>query len=95
MTFSLLGSFLLQLKTLLLLLGETFRRAKVMNFSFSRESFARRIVSPGKVSPDKVSLDNVSILFVRHGNLSIQHWFIYRKEVFARFFRSLQLLNSV
>ena len=44
--FSLLGSFVLQLKTLLLLLGETLRQAKVTNFSISDENFARRIVSP-------------------------------------------------
>ena len=44
MTFSVLGSLLLQLKTLLLLLGEIFRRAKVTNFSFSHENFAQRIV---------------------------------------------------
>ena len=44
MTFSLLGSFLFQLKTLLL--GETIRRAKVTSFSSSDENFARRIVSP-------------------------------------------------
>ena len=43
---SLVGSLVLHLKTLLLLLGETFRRAKVTNFSFSDENFARRIVSP-------------------------------------------------
>ena len=30
----------------LILLGETFRRAKVTNFSFSDENFAQRIVSP-------------------------------------------------
>ena len=39
-------SFLLQLKTLLLLLGETFRRAKVTNFSLSDENFARRKFRP-------------------------------------------------
>ena len=43
---SLVGSFVLHFNTLLLLLGETFRRAKVINFSFSDENFARRIVSP-------------------------------------------------
>ena len=43
---SLVGSLVLHFKTLLLLLGETFRRAKVTNFSFSDENFARRIVSP-------------------------------------------------
>ena len=48
------GSLVLQLKTLLLLLGKTFRRAKVTNFSFSDENFARQIVSPDKVTPDKV-----------------------------------------
>ena len=43
---SLVGSLVLHLKTLLLFLGETFRRAKVTNFSFGDENFARRIVSP-------------------------------------------------
>ena len=43
---SLVGSLVLHFKTLLLLLGKTFRRAKVTNFSFSDENFARRIVSP-------------------------------------------------
>ena len=31
---------------MIILLGETFRRAKVTNFSFSDENFARRMVSP-------------------------------------------------
>ena len=43
---SLVGSLVLHLKTLLLLMGETFRRAKVTNFLFGDENFARRIVSP-------------------------------------------------
>ena len=43
---SLVDSLVLHLKTVLLLLGETFRRAKVTNFSFGDENFARRIVSP-------------------------------------------------
>ena len=47
MTFSLLGSFLFQLKTLLL--GETIRRAKVTSFSSGDENFARRKISPDKV----------------------------------------------
>ena len=46
---------LLQLKTLVLLLGEIFRRAKVTNFWFGDENFTRRIVSPDKVLPDKVT----------------------------------------
>ena len=55
MIFFLVGSLVLHLKTLLLLLGKIFRRAKVTNFSFGDENFARRIVSPDKVLPDKVS----------------------------------------
>ena len=51
MTFSLLGSFALQLKTLLLLLGETFRCAKVMNFSRSNENFAQRKFRLAKFRP--------------------------------------------
>ena len=47
--FSLLRSFVPQLRTLLLLLGETFCRAKVTNVSFSDENLDRRILS------DKVS----------------------------------------
>ena len=43
---TLLGSLALQLKTLLLLLGEIFRRAKVTNFSFGDENFVRRIILP-------------------------------------------------
>ena len=43
-----------QLKTLSLLLGKIFRRAKVTNFLFGDENFVRRIVSPNKVLPDKV-----------------------------------------
>ena len=43
---TLLGSLSLQLKTLLLLLGEILSRAKVTNFSLGDENFARRIVSP-------------------------------------------------
>ena len=39
-------SDVLQLETLLLLLGEIFRRHKVTNFSFSDENFARPLVSP-------------------------------------------------
>ena len=46
---SLLGSFVLQLKTLLILLVKTILWAKVTNFSFSDENFAWRIVSPDKV----------------------------------------------
>ena len=45
---SLLGSLVLQLKTLLLLLGEVFRRVKVTNFSYCDENFARRILLPKK-----------------------------------------------
>ena len=45
---SLVGSVALHFKTLLFLLGETFRRAKVAIFSFSGEKFARRIVLPDK-----------------------------------------------
>ena len=43
---TLLGSPVIQLKTLLLLLGENFRLAKVMNFLFGNENFVRRIVLP-------------------------------------------------
>ena len=46
---------MLQLVILLLLLGETFRRVKVTNSSFSDDNFARRLVSPNTVLPDKVS----------------------------------------
>ena len=49
----LLGPFVIQLKILLLLLGEIFRRAKETIFSFSDENFTQLKVSPEKVSPDK------------------------------------------
>ena len=45
---------MLHFKTLLILLGETFRLGKSDEFFFSDENFARRIVSPDKVSPDKI-----------------------------------------
>ena len=41
-----LGSFVLHLKTLLLLLGEIFRQAKWMNFSFGDDNFARQKFCP-------------------------------------------------
>ena len=44
--FTLLGSLVLQLKTLLLVLGKIFRRAQVKNFLFGDENYARWIVSP-------------------------------------------------
>ena len=58
MTWITRGSLVLFFKTLLLLLGEAFRRVKVTNFSFNDKNFARRIVSPDKVSPDKVPGNN-------------------------------------
>ena len=60
MTFSLLGSFVLQLKTLLLLLGETLCWAKVTNFSFSDENSRDEQFRPTKFSPDEVSPDKVT-----------------------------------
>ena len=57
---SIVGSLVLHFKTLLLLLGETFRRAKVTNFPFSAENFARRIVSPDRVV-SKTSLVKVIV----------------------------------
>ena len=39
---SLVGSLVLNFKTLLLLLGKTFRLAKMTNFSFGDENFARQ-----------------------------------------------------
>ena len=41
---SLVGSLVIHLKTLLLLLSEIFRKAKVTNFSFGDENFVGRIV---------------------------------------------------
>ena len=48
---SLVGSLILHFKTLLILLGKTFRRAKVTNFSVSDENFARRKFRPTKFRP--------------------------------------------
>ena len=48
---SLVGSFVLHFKTLLFLLGETFCRAKVTNFSLSDENSARRKIRPTKFRP--------------------------------------------
>ena len=47
----LVGSLVLHLKTLLLLMGETIRRAKVTNFSFFDENFAQRRFRPTKFRP--------------------------------------------
>ena len=46
--FPCLASLVLELKTLLVLMGEMFRRAKVTTFSFDDEIFSRQIILPAQ-----------------------------------------------
>ena len=56
-----MGSLVLHLKTLLLLVGETFRRAKVTNFLFGDENFARLKFRPTMFHPIRYVIGSIGM----------------------------------